>query len=554
MSTKTNFKRVALVAVAALGLGVLTTVAPANAATGDITFSDTVATSLPQTGATAGVCSTGAATAASPEYIAIGGVQTVVGAIATSAVAAVTMNIVGNAVWSGASSQATSSKDSTNKTITTAVEAITAITAYMSVTGTGPIQVVAVSALGVTTDTLYFIGVASCNNAWSSSQSKAQLNLTEGASATSNVDATGSTIRGFALAGQYGYLDIDLKDAYGVALYTTATAKIATATGGCTVNWTATATTGTATAVDAAAAGDATEDLVIIGDNTPRTCTVSVDFGGTVVASKTLKMYGDVATLTIDAASTSKYFAYAVDGSATSTSVGANAVSYVAADSAGNVVNLPSAPTISGGTAGFQQATFADSSDYASTTATTYGFASLDFVGTNTTVRGAGTYKIKVSRLSDGVTVYSAEQSAAINKSTYTYTASFDKASYVSGDIMTLTITAKDSAGNLVYDGYTIGTNTIGVGGTTTLSTIATTDAFVNGVKKYKFSAGATASGYGWTVDITNGSLQDALTGTVNITASSSGVSNADVLKAIVSLIASINKQIAALQKALLKK
>ena len=36
MSTKTNFKRVALVAVAALGLGVLTSVAPANAATGDM--------------------------------------------------------------------------------------------------------------------------------------------------------------------------------------------------------------------------------------------------------------------------------------------------------------------------------------------------------------------------------------------------------------------------------------------------------------------------------------------------------------------------------------
>ena len=33
MSTKTNFKRVALVAVAALGLGVLTSVAPASAAT-----------------------------------------------------------------------------------------------------------------------------------------------------------------------------------------------------------------------------------------------------------------------------------------------------------------------------------------------------------------------------------------------------------------------------------------------------------------------------------------------------------------------------------------
>jgi len=33
MSTKTTFKRVALVAVAALGLGVLTSVAPASAAT-----------------------------------------------------------------------------------------------------------------------------------------------------------------------------------------------------------------------------------------------------------------------------------------------------------------------------------------------------------------------------------------------------------------------------------------------------------------------------------------------------------------------------------------
>jgi hypothetical protein len=37
MSTKTTFKRVALVAVAALGLGVLTSVAPASAATADVT-------------------------------------------------------------------------------------------------------------------------------------------------------------------------------------------------------------------------------------------------------------------------------------------------------------------------------------------------------------------------------------------------------------------------------------------------------------------------------------------------------------------------------------
>jgi hypothetical protein len=553
MSTKTNFKRVALVAVASLGLGVLTSVAPANAATGDITFNATLATALPQTGATSGVCSVGLGTAASPSYIAVGGVQTVVTEVETSIVASWNLAISGPAAWSGASSQATSTKSIDNKTITTATGAGTSLTAAMVVTGTGPVQVSIVSAAGAVVATKYFIAVASCNNAWSSSQSKAQLNTTAGAAASSNVDSAAAKTVSYTAAGQYRYLDIDLKDAYGVALYTTLTAKIATVTGGCTINWDTSATTGTTTAIDPAAASDATEDLIIIGDNTPRVCTVTVDFGGAIVASKTVTLHGDVATLTVDPTST-KIFAYGVDGSATSTSIGAESVVYMAKDSAGNVISLSSAPTISSGTAGFQQATFADGETYPAADGSVNGFATLDFVGSNVSVRGAGTYKLKVSRLSDGVIVYSDEQSASINKSTYTYTASFDKASYVSGEIMTLTITAKDSAGNPVYDGYTIGTNTIGVGGTTTLSTIATTTAFLNGVVKLKFSAGDNASGYGWTVDITNGSAQDAVVGTVNITAPTGGVSNADVLKAIVSLIASINKQIAALQKALLKK
>jgi len=50
MSTKTTFKRIALVAVAALGLGVLTSVAPANAAA---VGSDATATVTAITGGTA---------------------------------------------------------------------------------------------------------------------------------------------------------------------------------------------------------------------------------------------------------------------------------------------------------------------------------------------------------------------------------------------------------------------------------------------------------------------------------------------------------------------
>jgi hypothetical protein len=52
---------------------------------------------------------------------------------------------------------------------------------------------------------------------------------------------------------------------------------------------------------------------------------------------------------------------------------------------------------------------------------------------------------------------------------------------------------------------------------------------------------------------MTTATAQSATVGSLKIT-SGGGVTNADVLKAIVSLIASINKQIAALQKALLKK
>jgi len=44
MSTKTTFKRIALVAVAALGLGVLSSVAPANAAAGSFSLDTTSVT------------------------------------------------------------------------------------------------------------------------------------------------------------------------------------------------------------------------------------------------------------------------------------------------------------------------------------------------------------------------------------------------------------------------------------------------------------------------------------------------------------------------------
>jgi hypothetical protein len=80
---------------------------------------------------------------------------------------------------------------------------------------------------------------------------------------------------------------------------------------------------------------------------------------------------------------------------------------------------------------------------------------------------------------------------------------------------------------------------------------------FSGGKKTYKFIVGSTEGSYSMSVDLPkfNSTTYAQAAVTVPYKISGSGaVSNADVLKAIVSLIASINKQIAALQKALLKK
>jgi len=543
MSTKTLRKRIALVAVAALGAGLLS-VAPANAAATDDVVTANV--TLAATGGTTGIClsRTEAASQVSttPRYIAVGGKQNV--KTATNGGGALT--ITGAATWTTV--QSTDTLDSTGKILT-----IQSLGDHVfTVTGTGPISVLVENESGTDIHTYYFLGQASCNSAWSASTSFVQLR-NDTSAADSNVDELAGASVGYATSGlQQSYLALLLKDAYGNEAATSTSTLIATVTGGCTASFTDSATTGTSTIVGAGGAGMDSENLVILNDNTPRSCVVTVTFDGAVVGTKTVKFLGDVASLTVDPDSV-KYFAYGEAGtSATAGTLNKDAIAYIAKDSAGNTINLASAPSLSGGTAGFQQASVVDGT-VPSTAATTYGYALLDFDASSVTIRGAGTYKLKTTRLSDGVAVYSEVQNAEINKSRYTYTASFDKASYVSGEIMTLTILAKDSAGNVSYDGEILDTYTIAVGGATQLSTIATTDTFANGKKTYKFSAGATASGYGWSVDIPSGSAQAAVTGTIQITQPAGGVSNADVLKAIVSLIASINKQIAALQKALLK-
>ena len=547
MSTKTILKRLSLVAVTALGAGVLAIVpvSTANAYSSALVVGTAAINDTP-------ACSDGSPTAsATPAYYPIGGKVSL--DFTGEAVATETLTITGPAKFITAGT-AYSISGNDSKEVTLAAAESGDVLPQMEFTGVGSVVVTLDAPID---DYLYFVVQASCASAWSASYSDAQLNTTAAASATSSIDSSSASSRGYNGTGQYGYLDIILKDAYDNDLSTSNTAKIATATGGCTVNWDADATTGTTTAVDAAEADNATEDLVIIGDNTPRTCTVTVTFGDAVVASKTIKMLGEVASLTVDPAASGTVWAYGVDGTDddAGTAANQNKIVYVAKDSAGNTINLDSEPSLSSATNGASQCTIA-AGDYGISAITTNGYATKDLNCTSTSVRGPAVYKLKITRTSDAVAVSSNEIKVDVTKAKNTFKASWDKAVYNIGDIMTLTIEGFDDKGYKNYDGDTAGADVaVNVSGATRLSAApATGDKFSKGVLKYQYSAGTTAAQYGWNALVSTVSGQDMVVGTYTIKDPNTGTTNADVLKSIVALIASINKQIQALQKLILKR
>jgi hypothetical protein len=144
------------------------------------------------------------------------------------------------------------------------------------------------------------------------------------------------------------------------------------------------------------------------------------------------------------------------------------------------------------------------------------------------------------------------------------YTASLDKATYAQGEIATLTVRFVDSGGRPANSDsqVTANTNDAVVSANQMTLVSAYTNAQktnVNGAVTFTLTVG-TASGvvpgsYNAivsfpTVNAVAGSNQSVA---YTVTAPNS-VSNADVLKSIVSLIASINKQIQALQKLILRR
>jgi hypothetical protein len=243
MSTKTNFKRVALVAVASLGLGVLTSVAPANAAF--------VAGEVTATTAAAGVnttllCAAGTLQdVAKPATIAVGGTYqfTIDGAGSSGDDGRAVIS--GPADWSAAGTNSAWTVDSTGQVLDiTSVD--TALALALKVTGAGAIQVAFYnddSAAGTLIETYYLTAVTSCSSGVNAAKSHVQVsdsaantdtaaewiarqtNTTTDAAAflaTTNQDATSMDtsldVRTLFANDASAYIALEANDAYGVAV------------------------------------------------------------------------------------------------------------------------------------------------------------------------------------------------------------------------------------------------------------------------------------------------------------------------------------------------
>jgi hypothetical protein len=545
-------QRIALVAVAALGAGILS-VAPANAADVD-TVATTHVTLTDTLTITSGICltQTEAATKVSttPRLINVGGTQ----GITTATNGGGTFTITGNAVWASTAG-ATDTIDGSQKVLVSATLSLKTV----RFTAPGSVSIAIANLAGTVVHTYYFTVVATCAlNTFSASTSfistaiAANLPDDQGAdwvTTKSNVDENTTSENGGAL-----YIRIIANNAYGTGV--AAGAWSATATNGALVNMSNNQVLGTSTTAGAISTDvDSTLSATVTVRVDPATAgvalntAVTVTYNGQAVATKNLTFLGEAAKINV----------LSVRSGTVGTTGAANTgyFVYTLTDAAGNLVS--GAVALAGATATTRTPAIRSAKNATPLVpaAPAAPFAAIGVTGSGvvgfdcTASGGVGTSNLTIATAS-GVNgnVLTATVAAVCRGGINTYTVSLDKASYAVGEIAVITIAALDSTGGVVSDASVMAVDTVSVGGGTLTKAVAATDTFTDGKRTY--NAQMTTAGTFNVVVSVSGTVTKSATAKYSVT--DGGTSNSDVLKAIVSLIASINKQIALLQKALLKK
>jgi hypothetical protein len=391
------------------------------------------------------------------------------------------------------------------------------------------------------------IATASASGAYSAADSLVNI-VAAATTAATGVDEDAATIANSSAS--VGYIAIDLKDSYGVTLDNKG-ALVIESTNGAGVAYAGASSAGTPTntvAVSADASGTITVARPSAFANKGFSTTVTIKYNGAVVGTKSITFLGEVAKVTASAPAI---------GALSASNASAFRLAY--ADDRGNVLY----PTITDTTAVASTLnSFVTGLAVGTIGSSTAGLAK----GTLTCGAAAGSADVQVQHVNplSGSVVKSNVWKATCAGDAATYTTSWDKASYTPGSIATLSITFKDANGNLA-NAYTAVSTTASLititGGPSATAVTAPADGdkanSAAGVKTYQFVVGTTEGDFSAVVAVpvvTANGVATNQTATYKVANATGTVSNADVLKAIVSLIASINKQIAALQKALLRR
>ena len=411
---------------------------------------------------------------------------------------------------------------------------------------------------------------ASAGGAYSAAYSACETtqNLAaETATTITGVDSTGSVSNG----GNWN-IALKLRDGYNAAL--SSGNLVASATNGAFLSWgsdgtvTSTPVAGTGSTVVAYRAGSL--DALRIDQPTagaPLTTTVTITYNGTTVCTKTVSIAGKVATLEVSAIQTQDLSlgTHTDDIDASGRATG-QLFQVVAKDSAGGRVATSGLGTFSADSASLAAAsptvTAISIAHSATATSSTSAYSYSTGLYTCGAAAGTASMKIKFTTTSTGEAITSPAFTLRCADNPYTYTASWDKASYVQGEVATLTVAFKDSKGNAANNVVTPGAATFITPMLTAVTTTGSASMLpsANGSKTYTFTVGTasgmTAGTYTSIIDFTGLTdvAADKATPTYKLTTASTDVAFTEVLKSVVALIASINKQIQALQKLILKR
>ena len=411
------------------------------------------------------------------------------------------------------------------------------------------------------------VTVVAAGSAGTFSAGDSNIGLTAGggAPATANVDSVGAAVAENAACVELSYT---LNDALGLPLTGSSIIAKASNSG---MALTLGGTSGTLAVVTGAYGGSVSYVSACqnaANANKPLSGTITLTVDGVDVATRSILIVGQLATITVvegaiaarnDGGSTDTIYGVFETIATTGTWFPSHAVT--GADSAGNLVPV----TVSADTTTFdaqvtnlgdiKAALPRDADSDLRTGGLT--FACADTSGSNA--------KLKVkATAADTTTIYSNVFNVTCAGAPVNYTASTDKAVYNTGDVMTVTLSFTDKSGKVANDfaliskASYVGTIASGAIASTVTgpSSAATGEAATSGKKAYKFIVSQTTGSYSMAVDFPNVNnttyKQTAITVPVSVTSATTTVTNADVLKSIVALIASINKQIQALQKLIL--